>query len=192
MGKLIPIVVLKEHQDGRHIKAHAAPVVRYVNDEDLRVIGPQSNGGLTEVIEYKLGGRQFNYMTPLKPDDIEILRLPTTTDYGVLSRRAIAQAANGTTNATTLTLRQYTEVTTGTASSAEAAKLPADPALHDVICVVNNHATMTLKVFPAVGGQINSLAVNAVYDVLPGKRVFFVCTDAASAEVWKTAVDWGR
>jgi len=189
MGKLIPIVVVSEHQNGSQYKNYSTPVVKYVNDEDLKIHGPIAANGLTEVIEYKLGGRQFNYLTPIKPDDIEVLRNPTTTDYGLLSRKSIAAAANGGTNATTTILKQYTEITTATVSSADACKLPVNPVVNDVCCLVNNHATVSLEVFPGIGDFINDLAVDTLLLVAPGERKFFVCT---SADHWRVATDYGR
>lgn len=189
MGKIFGIPVTSSDRNGRRVESYSTPTVLYVNDDELLIDPPYTTGGVSIVTEFRKGGQERSFKTTVKPDDLEVLRNPTTTDYALTSRRQVAQSANGTTNATTLTLKQYNEITTITAASAEACKLPVDPTVNDTICVVNNHATATLKVFPGVGDFINALAVNISYDVLPGKRVFFVCT---SADHWKTATDTGR
>lgn len=188
MGKILPLVVLSESRNGHNYKIHTTPVVRYLNDEFIHFEPPQAVNGVSVVTEIRHGLR-YDYKTPIKPDDLEVLRNPATTDYALTGRRQVAQSANGTTNATTLTLKQYNEITVITAASAEACKLPVDPTVNDTICVINNDAADTLKVFPGVGDFINALAVNTAYDVLPGKRVFFVCL---VANIWTTAVDTGR
>ena len=190
MGKIIPIVVLSENEGGRNYKSYSRPIVKYINDEDLKILAPIAANGLTQVIEQRPGGRSYNYMTPIKPEDLEVLRNPATTDYALLSRKQVAVTGVGTSQATTLILRKYNELTTLGVGATDACKLPAAPAINDCVCVINNDASGdALLIFPNTGHAIDALSVNASYSLAANARVFLVYT---ATNKWQTALDYGR
>jgi len=192
MGKIIPIVVTSENEGGKFYKSYGVlPVVKYVDEDKMKVFGPIVANGPTIIREYKPNGIDFfQYITPLKPDDLEVLRNPTTTDYGLLYRKAVAASANGHDQTSTLVLnKQYYEITTATATSADAAVLPVNPTVGDVKCVINQHATVSLWIFPGVGDFMNGGLVNVHHVLAPGRRAFYVCV---AADNWRLATDYGR
>lgn len=107
---------------------------------------------------------------------------------GLKAQLANSIAAAGTTlaAATALSYTAITHiVTTITAGSAEAVKLPA-AGTHKLVIVKNVHATATLKVFPNVsGGTIDGGSAGASVDILPGKTRWFFTT---ASNVWQSAL----
>lgn len=87
-------------------------------------------------------------------------------------------SATGTTQGAGYTIaNKLNRFTTVTAASAEAADLPAALPGYEVI-IRNDHATDTLKVFPASGEQIDANGTNASDDVAAGSVVTYRCYTA--------------
>lgn len=188
---MIPLTV-RQH-NGQSLKV---PQVFYVPEASL--IGPQIPGtkeiggvsaNFTKVEYMNAGGLKstiFCYESPLA---IEALRNRDAADIMTLAYLDLGVAAAGTTqgNGTAIT-KTVTEFDAIGLAATEAADLPAaTPGAHFI--VLNNDVPADiLKIFPAVGENIDGLADDAAYSLAGQKRVHFYC-DVAGA--WLVAEDKG-
>lgn len=197
MGKLIPLVAAQRMINGGNPKVFGlAPEVVFVNEDLITVIPPNVDNGLTTVIEHipKAGGGQVvnEYLVYQTPEEVEVMRNPTTTDYALLQHKQVAVAGVGTTIATTLIMKAYNEITAIGAGATEAGRLPAYVANRCVYVVNNDASADPFKLFPnVVGESIDVGAGGAVYSQNAGTVRFYVAL-AATPNKWTVAINRGR
>lgn len=99
--------------------------------------------------------------------------------------KALTVAAAGANQGAATALTAYLNlVTTATGGSAEGVRLPVASGSKPFV-VINNTA-VTLKVYPATSGTINSGTVNVHVTLAPGARLHFVADGLIN---WKTATE---
>ena len=98
-------------------------------------------------------------------------------------------SANGTTQETgTLVTGSLVSVGAATAGVNDAITLlPIEMYAQSVLFIRNDDPVDTINVFPAVGGQFNTLALNASIAITAGNsRIFFKANTAATPTRWCT------
>lgn len=179
----------------------AGPRVVSVMEEAISEIIPANNvagvvnKGLTKVkckssLATPYPGEDYTvYEAPL---EIEAARNPASTDLYVKQAIDAALTAAGTVQGTALALTKYlNEITTNDVGTNDGVKLPA-AVIGKVVVIINTNSAGAvkgaLKVYPATGEFIDSLAVNINTTVARGARAAFVCPTTTGK--WVTATDY--
>lgn len=105
----------------------------------------------------------------------------STTGYVAQSVSAGVAAAGSTLAGATALSKQVNVITSATASTQEGVRLPGATA--GIMITIINTTAVTVKVYPASGGYIDSLAVSTAFNLGPGAKLLIV---AASTAQWYT------
>lgn len=186
MGRLIAVTAKSRNGN----ETYAKPRVVYVNEDMIKVTSPsKTSPGLSKIIEESAYGEKDTYLVYEKAMQIEAARNPSSTDIFVKQQIELSIAALGANQAAAAAITKYlSEIDEATAGSADGVRLPA-ATVGKVHTIINNHATVTIDVFPAVGDFIDSAAVDVATSIAPGDRKTFVCL---VADYWVTAEDFGK
>lgn len=178
MQKIIPLVVTH-----RNNQALVRPVVDYFNFEGLQDLTvDEALGTQIQILGEKIRVAE-------KPFDLEALADLDSTDLIIVQRVAAGVAALGAAQGAGYAIIKFlTECDTATVTSADGLDIPA-ATVGGVRCVINNHATVTLDIFPASGENFDGGTVNVAVTLAPGERKHFYCSTAGR---WDTVVDNGN
>jgi len=171
MQNFIPLVVVKDGPSINQDLDMQTPVVKVLPGDAIEEVHQATFGS---VLKMSKSGNAREVRVLESPLEVKAAENPLSTDLHVQNAIDAAISATGTAQGDGYDVTKYfNNVTTATATSAEALDLPA--ALQGGVHCIKNATAVALEIYPASGETIDGAAADAVKAVAAFSTVYFAC-----------------